>query len=169
MQIIEEWQQQLWIRCSGMSSLGQYHYPEVKMKKPALPESAWAIPAEGLSMPMALGNKPSGQEPKEGQITLDSVGVGSRLYFLLIQWATSEVFQAVSDSEINVHINQACRSLWKLDGRRQHASREMTQEAMGEDLVSDGDNFKQVWGCRKNILCFCMLGLSDQVLLKLGN
>ena len=32
----------------------------------ALPESAWAIPAEGLSMPMALGNKPSGQELKEG-------------------------------------------------------------------------------------------------------
>lgn len=35
-------------------------------EKPALPESAWAIPAEGLSMPMALGNKPSGQELKEG-------------------------------------------------------------------------------------------------------
>ena len=35
-------------------------------EKPALLESAWAIPEEGLPMPMALGNKPSGQELKEG-------------------------------------------------------------------------------------------------------
>lgn len=147
MQIIGEWQQQFWIECSGMSSLGQYHYPDVKMKRRSQPCQSLHGQSQqkGCQCQWHWGISLVVKNQKKVRSHWTLWAVRSRLYLLLIQWAASEVFQAVSDSEINVHINQACYSLWRLDGRRQHASREMTQEAMGEALVRDGDNFKQVW------------------------